>query len=692
MRNLLKNRLFYLAILILLVGGLFSVSLFKTQIVRGAEYAELNRSTSVYTNTTEAARGEIVDRNGVALARNRMCFNVQFNRLYLPADQLNATILAMIEILEQNGDSWNDTLPITLAEPFAFAPYQVPDGEDQPSDEKVEATIAKVKRQNNLNVYATAENVMDKLIDTYDLQEYDRATARKIAGVRYEMVERGYSNGTPYTFAEDVSMTTVTMVQEKNVTYPGVDSVEDTVREYPNGTLAPHLLGYIGPISAEEYTELSQQGYKLNATVGKDGVEKLYESYLKGTPGKTQVSRDKQGNILSVEEVQQPVAGNTIRLTIDARLQATVQELLDAKIKEIAATKGVDKGRDANAGTAVVIDTRTGEILAAVNSPTYDVNTFQKNYTELLEDSRRPLYNRAFKGTYTPGSVFKPAVALAGLSEGTITPSSTVYCGHVYTYYSDYQPQCLGTHGNISLTRALQVSCNIYFYDVARRVGIDPIGKIANQLGLGVKTGVELAESSGQISSPDVKSQLNPTEKWGPGDVIQAGIGQGYTTVTPLQLANYAATIANHGTHYTPHMVKSIERHDGSETVYETPVQSTKVDVSEEDFAAVEAGMVAVAKVGSGRSGFANYTYTVGAKTGTPQVPGGSPNAVFICFGPVGYPEIAVCIIIEHGGDSVYLPTLARDIMNAYFFPPEEESAADGQESAPAADPQQPQG
>ena len=216
------------------------------------------------------------------------------------------------------------------------------------------------------------------------------------------MVERGYSNGTPCTCAEDVAMTTVTMVQEKNVTYPGVDIVEDTVREYPNGTLAPHLLGYIGPISAEEYTELSQQGYKLNATVGKDGIEKLYESYLKGTPGKTQVSRDKQGNILSVEEVQQPVAGNTVRLTIDARLQATVQELLDAKIKEIAATKGVDKGRDANAGTAVVIDTRTGEILAAVNSPTYDVNTFQKNYTELLEDSRRPLYNRAFKGTYTP--------------------------------------------------------------------------------------------------------------------------------------------------------------------------------------------------------------------------------------------------------------------------------------------------
>ena len=677
LKKFFSNRLSYLGLILLLVGGLFGSVLFDLQVVQGDSYREQADASAVYTMDVSAARGEIVDRNGVALATNRVGYNVQFNKLFLPSEDLNETILKLCGIMTAKGQTWNDTLPISKSEPYGFltsaeeaANAGSTENVDVRTEKELAADIESLKKTNDLNVYATAENVMDKLIEKYELKKYSRQDARTIAGVRYEMELRGYFSNTPYTYASDISIEAVTAIEEASMQMPGVGIVEEAIREYPNGTLLPHLLGHIGSISKEEYEELAKKGYKLNDVVGKDGVEKAYESTLKGTAGQVQVVKDKSGNVLSQTETKAPQPGGTVQLTIDANLQGKTQEILERYIKNIAATKGVGVGADANAGAAVVLNTKTGEVLAMANYPTYDINNFFKDYNALYKDPLNPMFNRALDGTYTPGSVFKPCVGLAALSAGTINPSTSVTCNHVYTYFDGYSPECLGTHGPISLKRALAVSCNIYFYEVGRQVGIQKIFDTAHQLGLG-EDGESLGFELGGVTGSKISHPDNYSREWVPGDIVQAAIGQGETIVTPLQLATYAATMSNNGTRYKSHLIKGVLDHNTGATIYETkPTVAAQVEgISDEDYAAVREGMVAVSREGSGRPGFQNYPIDVASKTGTPQVPNGSPNAVYIAYGPAENSEIAVAVVIEHGGDSYYLSPMVAEIMNAYFYP-----------------------
>lgn len=630
----------------------FLMIMFQMQVVHGEEYVKKASQSASYTQKVPAARGNIVDRNGVVMVSNRMGFHLKLNRLYLPSDKLNDTILWLANLLTAQGESYNDSLPLSKEAPYDYLPQR--DGD-----------IAYAKSTYKLNDYATSIQLLNKLISTYKLEGYAPREQRIIAGVRYEMALKGYSNSLPFTFASDVSIETVTMVSESNLDYPGVDVVQEAIREYPNGTLAPHVLGYVANLSEKEYEDKKSVGYAITDIIGKSGIEQTYEDELRGTDGEITVVRNSNGDIISSEETKTPVAGNTVQLTLDATLQAATQEILDRYIKQISSTYPYGLGGDANAGAAVVIDVKTGEVLSAASSPTYDLENFLQNYNTIAADDRNVLNNRAFSGLYTPGSVYKPCVSLAGLKAGVIDRNSTVYCNHTYTFFSGYQPKCLGYHGNIRLKYALAYSCNIFYYDVGRRTGIENMADMAHSLGLGVKTGLELPESEGVIATPENREAKGGV--WYPGDVIQAAIGQSDTVVTPVQLATYAATIANGGTRYQTHLVKGLQANTG-EVVQETkPKVLETVDASEEAFAAVQEGMVAVSREGSGRKAFLNYQYDVGSKTGSPQVPNGSCNAIYISYGPVPNAEIAIAVVIEHGGDSVYLSPLVKEIYDVYF-------------------------
>jgi len=647
-----KIRMSVLSLLVPALLALFLMVMFQLQVVNGDVYKEKVYSNSSYVQPIAAARGDIVDRNGEILVTNKMVFSLKLNRLYLPGEDLNDTILWLAGVLQSAGEKYEDSLPVSMSAPYSYL-------------EGSEGSIAYAKNTYKLNEYATADQLMLKLIDTFDLQDYTPAQQRIIAGVRYEMVLKGYSNSLPFTFAEDVSMATVVTVKENHLNYPGIDVSQDAVRVYPNGTIAPHILGYVANVSPEEYEEKKGAGYEITDVIGKSGVEKEYEDELRGEDGEITVVRNKNGDILSETETKTPVAGSTVQLTIDARLQAGTLEILEKYIKQISSTYAYGQGGDANAGAAVVIDVDTGEVLAAVSSPTYDLTDFLQNYSTIASDPRNPLTNRAFTGLYTPGSVFKPCTSLAGLEAGIIDHNSTVFCNHIYTYFSDYRPQCEGYHGNIRLKYALAYSCNLYYYDVGRRTGIENIVSMANQLGLGVKTGLEIPESTGQISSPEVRE--NRGGVWNPGDVIQASIGQGDTMVTPVQLATYAATIANNGARYQSHILKSITDSSGNVVQQSVPNVVMEVDADDLSFEKVEEGMVAVSREGSGRRGFLTYRYDIASKTGTPQVPTGSCNALYISYGPVPDAEIAIAVVIEHGGNSVYLSPLVKEIYDLYF-------------------------
>ena len=377
--------------------------------------------------------------------------------------------------------------------------------------------------------------------------------------------------------AKDVSVETATQFSEISRDLVGIEVTTTSKRVYPDGTLIPHILGSVGPIYAEEYETLKNQGYGLNDILGKSGLEKAYESYLRGKDGTLQIEKNIYGEITDVFTLEEPQPGNTVSLTVDSEFQSVCNDILKSQV-DMLHTRSAGWGKETEGASMVVIDVKTGGILAVCNYPSYDLNLYSSNYNEYAQDKLTPLFNRAFQGLYRPGSVFKLSVAAAALSSGLIDENYTYTCHGVYTYYSTREwggalPGCAnGTaHGTLNVRGAIQVSCNCFFYDLARRLGIDAVNESAQTLGLGVYTGLEVAEQEGRLSSPAL-SELYGNE-WYPGNVIQAGIGQLDTAVTTVQLATYGGTIANRGKRLATHIVKSICSYDGKETIYETPVE-----------------------------------------------------------------------------------------------------------------------
>ena len=650
------------------IFGLYALRLIFLQLVHGEEYAARATSTTEYRFNVTAARGDIVDSAGRRIATSTTCYNVVLSRLLIGSNDLNETIRSAVEILQAGGESWNDTLLIGYADGAGH--YAFTGAADSERDQ---SAIAAVKEALGLQQYATADDVMERIVAEYELEGYDSTWQRILGGIRYQMEQEAFSNVNNFTLAENVSDRTVATVKEHSLTLPGVEIAETSVRSYTDGTILPHVLGRVGKITAEMWRvtdengqvtyPLRDRGYAMNDVIGISGLESAYEEQLRGQDGVETITRDSEGVIIDTSITTEPQPGKTVMLTVNSEFQKAVDEALARNVQQIAATYNVD----ASAGAVVVIDVKNGGILACSNYPSYDQNLYSTQYSEYSSDPGLPLYNRALQGLYTPGSTYKPSVAIAALLSGVIDRTSTVYCNGVYNYFSDYHPRCTrhGHSGDIDVVTAIKWSCNIFFYDVGRRTTSDVYDDYAHRLGLGTPTGVEVSESTGRLTTKEDDNYTASLE-------VQAAIGQGNTVVTPVQLATYAATIANKGVRYRTHFVKALLDTNTGEVLEETAPEVVEIIPDEVGaFDIVEEGMVGAAQT---VAGLANYPYTIACKTGTPQRSEKDEdgkyytNSTIIAYGPVEDPQIAVGIVVEYGGGGSRTGELVADIFNAYFF------------------------
>ena len=668
------------SLLLLGVFSLFVARLFQWQIIDGQTYYDLSNTTSSSYIKLTATRGEILDRDGNPLAQNRTCYNIVFDDTLIDHDRINDTILELIGIMEETDTEWIDPLPIQLNSDGSYSFKE---------DYDSEVEFLKSSSMLHVNSYATADECMTQLIEMFDCKDYAPEDAIKIISVRYNMKKNLFDADSPYTFAQDISSNVMTVVNERAANMEGVRVDVTTIREYPDGALAPHIIGKTGPLTQEQYDSFKEDdnlfdlddnlsGYSLDDTMGQNGIEYALEDTLRGENGKLAIETDRDGNLISSEIEVAPEAGNTVYLTLDSHIQAVTNASLakNAKAaKENAVPTDDDpKGSDCEAGAAVMIDIKTGGVLAASTYPTYDLNKYISDiayYNQLNNDKTYPMINRAFNGSFAPGSIFKPVVASAALQEGIINPSSTVYCNHYYTYYTNdtsLAPKCMGWHYNTNIYKALQKSCNIFFYDVGRRLGITKLDAYGTLFGLGQKTGLEVSESTGVLTTPE-DYERRSGQTWTDGMTLSAAIGQMDNSFTPVQLVSYCASIANGGHRMQLHLVDKVTDYTRENVVEEKGATVlNEVGVDDENLEIVREGMRMVAQAGGTASDFANYGVPIGAKTGTAEVNGHSDNVTFIAFAPYDEPEIAIAVVLEYGSNGTYSKNIARDMLNAYFY------------------------
>jgi len=669
-----------LAVLILFIAALavfFLVTLYQLQIVDGASYYAQSQDTVSTTVSVPASRGNIYDRYGRLLVSNKVVndLTIDTQSLFEQSDP-NAVILKFATAVTASGASYTDTLPITKQAPFAYI--------DNMTDTQRSRLSAYLKA-NKLPDSTTAVELMSYLRKAFKIDNnYSSDDMRTIAGIRYEIKTR-YAANVDYVFAENVSIDLITKLMEQNI--PGFNVVQSYKREYDTD-YAAHLLGSVGPMDRDEYKTYKDQGYQMNATVGKGGAEKAFESYLHASDGTAVVTKTRGGTTINTRYTKTPEPGNQVSLTIDLGLQETADNALsnfitannETRETENAAYKAAGltkKVKDLISGGAIVaVNCKTGEPLCLASYPTFDLKTLSKNITELGKDPTAPLFNRALMGTYAPGSTFKPVTALAALSEGVITPGATIYDKGKFTKYAkaenDYAPECWiypGSHGYVNTTKAIEVSCNYYFYTVGDQLGIEKLSDYAARFGLGEPTGIELDEKTGIMASRAEREKDG--KKWVPGDTLQAAIGQSDSLFTPLQIADCIATVANGGTRYKASMLKSVRSYDGSQSVYERKAEvASSVEADPSYYKAIQQGLYNVANSADGTAYqiFGNYPVKVAAKTGTAQLGEGvTNNAIFVCYAPYDDPEIAVAVVIEKGNAGSAIATVAKEVLDYYF-------------------------
>ena len=679
-RLISPGRLFFLGLVTAALVVLYVCTLYKLQIVDGNKYYEASTNSIVSEETVIAARGNILDRYGRLLVSNRNCNNLLIDTDELFADdspeglaKANETILNMCAILSASGDSYTDDLPITTTAPFEYTEM----------DTIQRARLDAWKEANGLDSDASAVEVMAKMRTRYSIDNnYSAEDMRIIAGVRYEINVRYVINTSDYVFAEDVSIDTITALMEADI--PGFEVQVSYLREYKT-EYAAHLLGYTGLMTDVEYETYKEQGYPLNAVVGKSGVELAFEEYLHGVDGTALVTQTSDGVVTSTVYTEPPQPGNHLYLTIDIELQAAAESALASFIQETNEYRvennvtrilnGKDPREMITGGALVAIDVETGEPLCIANYPTFNLETFLDDYEELVADEETfPLVNRALNGLYYPGSTFKPVTALAALTENKIGYDTEFLCEGIYLEYEDegYTPRCTGVHGNMLVTEAITASCNLFFYQAGDALGIDLLNQYATAFGLGEKTGIELDEYKGRIASPEWKDILftGADANWYAGDTVQAAIGQSDTMVTPIQLARYCAALANYGTVYECSILKSVSSYDYSESIYERePEVASIVESSDFLWDLIREGMIGSANdpMGTAFATFYGYSPTVASKTGTTETGSYSNDAVFICYAPAEDPEIAIAVVVEKGEAGANLAPIAREVLDYYF-------------------------
>lgn len=667
-------------IVVIVISAIFIATLFNLQIVNGENYREQSEKRMLRTKNITAPRGEIYDRNGVILATNKLSYDVELYKVRVSTKEQNDGILRLVEILNENSDKVYSTFPVNDdLNGFNFENTE----EEQ-----------KWKKEMKLDSTLTFDQVIDKYIEKYELQDYsdNRLNQIKMIEIKYEANLNGYSLFNSATIAKDISQKSVAKIGEEKYKIYGISIVSVPKRYYPNGNLLSHTIGYVSKISSTEYEKEKEQGYNVNSVVGKAGIEQSFEKYLKGKDGVIKEETDTLGNVSSQTETTEAKSGDNVTLTIDYRLQKVAEESLLNTINGLQnGTLVGKKFSDANSGAVVVLDVDSGEVLASASYPTYDINSLiggisLKDWNALQNNSLHPMLNRVVSGTYSPGSTFKMLVGMAGLMNGKITVDEKYYDPGIYPY--GYHPKCWlytdrhMTHGWINIEGAIKGSCNCYFYEVGRRIGISEIVKYAKLFGLGQKTGIELSgEVAGTIAGADDKSEDGLKSPWYLGDTLSAAIGQSGSSYTPIQLANYIATIANGGKLNKVSLIKSVDNEvagtsESLADINKYTSEYTGVNFEEKDLNinseyidAIKKGMLSVTSETGGTSYivFKNSDIQVAGKTGTAQVPNGNNNGIFVGFAPYDNPKIAVVAVIEHGGEGTYTANVVKPIMEEYF-------------------------
>ncbi|MGE5329760.1 MAG: penicillin-binding protein 2 [Deltaproteobacteria bacterium] len=694
---MIRFRIAYL--IIILVGTAIIAQLFSLQVIQGEQFRNSSQKRLFRDAEIKAPRGEIFDRNGVVLATNREAFNIEIMKTSVSPQNLNGMILQLVKVLEKNGDQYRDNFPMSI-NPIRL---DLRDNESSESEIRNFYESFKIKSTTISDV-----ELFKSIRHFYKISDgVSTADARKVMAVRYEMGLQPLSAFDPVLIAVDVSKETVAELEEKHLDYPGVVISVEPVREYPNGLTAAHIIGYIGKINEKELKARKDKGYDHNDVLGKSGIENIFEEFIKGKDGMRKVQMDLNGRLtdefdysFSGTEENAPKPGNNIYLTIDYKLQKVAEKSLEDTIKLINTGGFKDKFDDAQTGAVVAMDVKSGEILAMASYPAYNPAVFVKGITKkdwdsLMDKELTPLRNRAIQGGYSPGSTFKMVTAIAALEEGRVTVGEKVIDEGIYKRYKDYQPRCWiwnsghTTHGAVNVTRAIQVSCNYYFYEMGFRTGIDNINKYARMFGLGRKTGVELpGENKGVLAGPEYKKSKG--DRWYPGNTLQAAIGQSDYLFTPVQMASYISTLADGGIRNKPHLLGRMVDWKGQpinkKDINSILSQKLGIEIKDEPEALnlddkylknVFLGMESVTGDAGGTAygTFANFSVKVAGKTGTAQVreynkntgKKKSDNAWFVGFAPYDNPKIAVAVIIENGGHGAYTAPVARDIFAEYF-------------------------
>lgn len=672
MANLNKKNVRYniLAILVYLIGTILIIQLFNLQIVHGEEYLEQANLRLTRENTIKAARGKILDCNGNLLAGNEIKYSIKIYKSKIDTQNLNTTLLNTIKVLENNGDKYNDNFPVDI-EPTRFK-YE--------NEESIQKWLIANKLEENYN----AEQVLECYIKKYELENYTIQDARKIIAIRYGIEKNGYSSMKGYEITDSACEKSVAQFEEMNNSFPGIDIKCEPVRKYYYGNLASHVLGYVGKISATEYN--ANSGYSLDDYIGKNGIEYVCEKYLKGTDGLKQIDMSIEGTTTAEYITKEAVQGLDIVLTIDAKVQQAAEKALKTNIEKIN-NGGFGQKREVNTGSAIVLNVKTGEIIAMVSYPDFEPQLFVNGITtakwnEYTQEGKSALLNRTIQSAYAPGSIFKMVPAIAGLETNKITKNELINCAGIYP--KGYKPRCwyyttygIG-HGNLNVSQAIQKSCNCYFYEVGTRIGIETLEEYATYFGLGQKTNIELpGEIAGTLAGKTLYQKLGET--WYYGNTLSAVIGQAENNFTPLQMARYIAMLTNGGKQIDVTIIKDIINNNGESEYTEEvkneindrlgikKIQKEDLNIKKENLDAILEGMQLVTEQGgTAHSIFKNFDIQIGGKTGSAEA-GEKTNAWFVGFAPYEDPEIAVVVFVENGAHGYYSAEVTKEIMEAYF-------------------------
>ena len=692
MERITRVRVGIILVVFGLILGFYALRLYDLQVIQTGGKVD-NTRIFITETRVKAARGDILDCNGNVLVTNRASYDMVFNHFVIcSAPNTNDLLLDLVNLCREMDIEYIDHFPVTKTEPFEDTL-----GDYNSTWQKYFQAYLPTKG-GGLDSDISKPLLIRKLRESYKIpEEWSNEDARAVIGIRYELdLRQGITNLPNYIFLEDAASEELYALLELNT--PGLKAEASVVREYST-KYAAHILGYIGPVTKQQWDTVyaAKDGYELDALVGQSGLEEAFEEYLHGIDGvridevtadgtvvKSYYKKDKDGKEM------RPIAGQNVELSIDLNLQTTAEEQMAALFTQLRESgmnleEGQEKpdGSDAEGGAVVVMNVKTGQILACASYPTYDLSTFREDYNKLLETQFAPLYNRALQATYPPGSTYKMAMVVAGIDSDTIGRLETIHDHGTFTKYasSGFTADCLiwskyhSSHGTINSMEALRDSCNYFFYVLGDKMDINYIDNVAKSLGLGVKTGIELAEKTGIRANPENKLALHNGNtdlgRWYAADQVMASIGQSINSFTPIQLCAYTATLANQGVRYQATFLNRVLDAEYNHVVLSSqPVIASRLDISDEAYEAYTQGMRMVITEGSVRNYFKDYPIAVAAKTGTAQTDAGSKysdNGAFVCYAPFEDPEIAVVVYGEKAGHGSTMAQIAKAVLDTYF-------------------------